>query len=882
MVTIMIPVNTLINLSSYQYLLGTSRISILINVLLILFGLLLFYRFVLSYLICWALDILDYRRLRDRKLVFLELTPPNVNTKTLQATAQLYAGIHGLLGANSFRDRLLRHKKILPLEVVSTRAEGIRFIAALSPDEIEIFKQLVVSFMPSIRIREVEDYLTENITGKAQVLKFRQAAHFALPVAAPDDFNQHDPIAYITGAMTSPQPGELISLQIILSPAPRRVANKIRLQLLHGQETMKQRPWWQYPMVGLWKLLKIVFSIFGIILELIDGEVSGNRTSSSSTRYIRQDAAITPTTEHVLSSVHNKLDQPLFSANIRALIISPSNKQRARGLANSFHQFHVPGYQGFSIKRSFPRNITANYRKRTFTLRLPAILSSSSSVLAANEVAALYHFPYGDDSSAENLVKSLSKTLSAPLSMKRHADAADYDVMLGMNTHHGSKTIIGLTAKEREKHVYLVGGTGNGKTTMMEYAILQDIISGKGVAFIDPHGDAAQKLLRYIPKHRINDVVYLNPIDIKYPIGINLLELPDGLDEDDLLIEKERITEAVISVFRKVFSDDDASAHRIEAMFRNAIQTAFTVPDATLFTVLKLFRNTEFRNQVISKLTDEHLIDFWREEFGKAGGMQRVSMSKGATLRIDRFRSSAPASRMLDQIKSTISFEDIIDSGKILICNFSQDMGEDTSTLFGTTVLARLKIAAERRSKQPEANRKPFYVYVDEFQNFATTPFVKMLSASRKYKLFLTLAEQSTAQQEEQRLTEAILANVSTLICFGLGSPADEHLLLQRFVPYLEKGELTNLPSYSFYARVKAGEPMEPVSGKTIVLESNENGLERAEAVIAASRTNYTKKYVKPLKAAPSQTVQIQKPDHKKKQSKAVIKRSLKHIKSNN
>jgi len=479
------------------------------------------------------------------------------------------------------------------------------------------------------------------------------------------------------------------------------------------------------------------------------------------------------------------------------------------------------------------------HKLESFHKRLPSMFTHNSSILGASEVAALYHFPYGEHIQSEDMVKSLSQTLSAPLSMKVHSDAADYDVMLGMNKHHGSNTVIGLTAKEREKHVYLIGGTGNGKTTMLEYALLQDINVGNRVAFIDPHGDAAQKLLKYIPKSRINDVVYLNPRDIKHPIGLNLLELPEGLDEDELLVEKERVTEAVVSVLRKVFADDDANAHRIESMLRNTIRTAFTTEQPTLFTCLELIRNTEYRNKVVAKLTDSHLKDFWREEFGKAGGMQRVSMSKGLTSRLDRFDHSEFVSRMMSQKKSTISFEDIIDSGKILICNFSTNMGEDTSALFGTTVLAKLKIAAERRSEQPEAERKPFYVYVDEFQNFATTPFVKMLSASRKYKLFLTIAEQSTNQQEEQRLTEAILANVSTIVCFGLGSTADERLLLGRFEPWLERGKLVNQPAYSFYARVKAEEPMEPVSGETIVLPSEQASEDRAEAVIKASRDNF-------------------------------------------
>jgi type IV secretory pathway TraG/TraD family ATPase VirD4 len=422
-----------------------------------------------------------------------------------------------------------------------------------------------------------------------------------------------------------------------------------------------------------------------------------------------------------------------------------------------------------------------------------------------------------------------------------------FDVVLGLNKHHGSVTNIGLTAKEREQHVYIIGGTGNGKTTMLQYAIVQDIRNGKGVAVVDPHGDMAKTILKYIPEERIKDVIYLNPIDIKHPIGLNLLELPTGLDEDDLLIEKGRVTSSVVSVMRKVFSDDEANAHRIEAVMRNAVQTALTVEGATLFTVLKLLRNEKFRKEVVAKLDDENLKDFWREEIGQAGEMQLVGMTKGVTQRIDRFNTSEPAKRMLGQSKSTINFEDIMDSGKILICNLG-DIEEDESELFGTTILAKLKMAAERRARMPEDERKPFYVYADEFQNFATTPFVKMLSSSRKFKLFLTIAEQSTKQQEKDRLTQAILANVSTAVCFRTGSPDDEDLMLRKFEPFIEKGAIGNLPAYSFYIRIQAGESLEPMSGITLVLPEEEASEKISDEVIEASRDIYAITYVKPVK----------------------------------
>jgi hypothetical protein len=320
------------------------------------------------------------------------------------------------------------------------------------------------------------------------------------------------------------------------------------------------------------------------------------------------------------------------------------------------------------------------------------------------------------------------------------------------------------------------------------------------------------------------------------------------LSGDEYLIERGRVTSALVSIMRKVFSDDDTTAHNIEAIMRNVLHTALTVEGATIFTILKLLRNKKFRKSVVTKLNDERLKDFWREEFGEAGSFQRVSMTKGVNHRIDAYESSIQTNRMLGQAKSSISFEDIMDSGKILICNLGKgDINEDESALIGTTILAKLKLAAERRSSIPESQRRPFYVYVDEFQNFATKPFVTMMSEARKFKLYLTIAEQSTEQQEESRLTQAILANARTLIVFGTGSPKDEEVLLPRLTPHVDPGELLNLPIYNFYFKTSVEVPMEPTSGKTIRLESQyEPSDERADEVIEASRRNYARKYEEP------------------------------------
>ena len=352
----------------------------------------------------------------------------------------------------------------------------------------------------------------------------------------------------------------------------------------------------------------------------------------------------------------------------------------------------------------------------------------------------------------------------------------------------------------------------------------------------------AETILRHVPPRRLDDVIHFNPDDLDYPIGLNLLELTPGLDGSELMREKDLITESVVSIFRKIFSDEDSGGHRIEYILRNTIQTALTQENPTLFTVFDLLNDPKYRRSVVKNLDDANLINFWKNEFGKAGDMQKVKMSAGITAKIGRFLFSASARQILEQPKSTIDFDDIINSGKILICNLSKGLlGEDTSELFGITVLAKLQLASLRRARLKQAERRTFYLYVDEFQNFATTSFVQMLSESRKYRVFMIMAEQSTSQQSDQQTVNIILANVGTIICFRTGNPQDEQCLLPMFSPYIEPGEISNLPAYNYYARLAAVHAQEPLSGQTLLLE-NEGDESVRDEIVKHSRKEFARK----------------------------------------
>jgi hypothetical protein len=335
-------------------------------------------------------------------------------------------------------------------------------------------------------------------------------------------------------------------------------------------------------------------------------------------------------------------------------------------------------------------------------------------------------------------------------------------------------------------------------------------------------------------------VIYFNPDDLSYPIGLNLLELDESLEGDELLREKDIITESVVSMFRNIFSEEGSGGHRIEYILRNKVQTALTIKGATLFTIYDLLNDKHYLKTVIKTLEDKNLKNFWNNELGKAGEMQKVKMAAGITSKVGRFLFSASAKRILEQPKSTIDFTDIIDNNKILICNFSKGLiGEDTSELFGIAVLAKLQLASLKRARQIQNEREPYYLYVDEFQNFATVSFTQMLSESRKYKLFLAIAEQSTSQQDDRQIVDIILANVGTVVAFRTGNPSDEQALLPLFQPYISAGDIAQLPSFNFYMRLAAIHSQEPLSGLTVVIPS---GLQNVSRVTEYSRKRYTKK----------------------------------------
>ena len=824
--TVMLFINNMLNF------LGRNLFERLLSVIILVLVGYWVYRLVLEPIYTVLRGIWDFWHSRTAQASFLEITPPAQSAKEPVATEQLFAILGEVAG---------RHTT-MSVELISTHREGIRYLIRALPWDIPTLQRHITSYLPETKFRTLDEVALPTDESKPnRVFEVKLANHYAYPLHPHEDLAASDPVAYIVGAMTKLESDEILTMQMVLTPHSSYWTGRLAARIMNrGYAIIGFRNQvWSF-IVSRW-LMWVIAAIIGVMVEngIIALQIA-LLLAIISLFIKKEEPQITKGEEELYAGILAKLQQPLFRTDIR-MFVAANSEDRLYGFANGLGSALAPfrsHFQGLRSQSLYPDRLGQRISKFKLLYRLPSLLVFDANVLAASELASIYHFPYGIITT-EGMVRSHSRSLPATLGMKNDK----FDVVLGQSNHHEGVTPIGLTAAERERHVFIIGGTGNGKTTMLQYAIVQDIQNGKGVAVVDPHGDMAETLLRYIPEERINDVIYFNPDDLAHPIGLNLLELTPGLEGDDLLREKDLVTESVVSIFRKIFSDDDTGGHRIEYVLRNAIQTALHVEDATLFTVYDLLNDPEYRKKVLRTIDDKNLINFWRQELGKAGDMQKVKMAAGITAKIGRFLFSASAKRILDQPRSTINFDEILD-GKILVCNLSKGLiGEDTSELFGIAVLAKLQLASLRRARLKQSERKPFYLYVDEFQNFATPSFVQMLSEARKYKLYLTMAEQTTSQQEDKQLVSIILANVGTVICFRSGNAADEKLVLPLFEPYLEKGEIANLPSYQFYARMSVILSHEPVSGATIVLE-HEGNEELAKKAIEVSHSNYAAKSV--------------------------------------
>ncbi|HOX40820.1 MAG TPA: type IV secretion system DNA-binding domain-containing protein [bacterium] len=767
-----------------------------------------------------------------QKFVFLEITPPQSTDIPSVTTTGLFNLIAGLLNNSDWLDRLLFRHPTYSFEIVSGKESGIRYLVRVPEDVADALEKNLRTYLPGNAVKTVSDYLSADLpkSQNVKVIEFKFGRHFAYPLNEQSDLNKHDPLAYLTSSMTQLKSGNILALQVILEPLNSLELSSVRREIAQIKALIRKDKFahWLHDW-GFRRRLRIVndlaFSFSQETTSLISEVVTGKGTKPLKSEPFKITA--TSADKELEEIVKTKLEQPLFAGSIRALLVMDKSemKTREQGFRSSFMSFVHPAGQSLIPRRRLSAAKLAWRQYKNRLLGSPLVLSSS-------EVGSLYHFPQTTNNMIEDLVRTRSRELPAPLSLKQSDQKLD--VVIGVNRYGNEDIPVGLTLEQRQKHMYVIGKTGMGKTTMLTNAIYQDMKNGKGLAVFDPHGDMFQELLKIVPENRKDDVIVFDPSDREWPIGLNILS--PGVNFTNEEDEQEWIASSVIAVFAKITAKEYWGP-RMEHILRNATLTALQTENPSLYTLQRLLTDKQYQKEVAGTLKDPVLKQFWKKEFALLGKMQLSSVTAPLTQRLGSFITTKMSRHILLQEKSTISISQIMDEGKILLVNLSKgDLGEDMSFFFGVILTSFIWMAAYQRTKIPEKDRRDFFLYVDEFQNFATPRFSEITSEGRKFHVSLIASHQNVAQIEEQSILKIVAGNSSSIVCLKAG-PDDENFILPFMAPEVKKGDIVNLPPYHFFMKTTNAVSEGAFSGQTLPQEAK-GSEEIKNMVVRSSRIN--------------------------------------------
>ncbi len=656
----------------------------------------------------------------------------------------------------------------------------VNLYASVPVNLIEVVKQAIVSAYPSARMEEVADYnlfnkvggITGTIGGELTLKE-----KFGYPIATYRDIKR-DPMQSVLNALSALDKEDGVGIQFLIRPAKetwRKEASGLASSKRKGEETKSGSSsafWW----------IRQSFTALNKPPEdngSSDGKPAGKDLSSHE--------------QEILNAIDDKTKHPGFETTIRILVSSNISQRSQEILANvvaSFSLFDAPGKNGF--KWSLAQDIeefTTAYIMRFFPQH------HDKNILNSVELATLFHFPQQDDIPTSQLTRQDSKQVDGPRNVPEHG------LLLGYNLFRGAKKPIRLALEDRQRHVYAVGQTGTGKSTFLENLALQDMLMGNGFAFIDPHGDVAEKLLCMVPKERTEDVIYFCPADTDYPLGLNVFEAKTD-DEKDFVIQE------VINVLYKLYDPQRQGiiGPRYEHLFRNAALTVMAGPDGGSFIdIPKLFRDKDYVKYKLQYVTDKNVLDFWQKEMVQSQRSNEFGeVVSWFVSKFGAFLSNGMMRNIIGQTKSSFDLRDIMDNKKILIVNLSKGRtGELNSKLLGMIFVMKFQAAAMSRANIPEEDRVDFCLYVDEFQNFSTDSFATIMSEARKYRLNLVVANQFTTQLTEE-IRDAVFGNIGTTVAFRIGQN-DVDVLSRYFQPLFDADDLLRIPNRNTIVRTLIG-----------------------------------------------------------------------------
>ena len=565
-----------------------------------------------------------------------------------------------------------------------------------------------------------------------------------------------DPIAAITSALAKMGEGEYAAIQIVVSPAD-----------------------------SSWQKAGKSF-------------VSGTKKQESDPEKAKYSVPA-----KTLEEIENKVSKPGFYTSIRVVVVSATEdaaRAHLENLSTAFSQFESDlnslGTQKIKRKAALIENFVYRYHPNTFFTK------NKTSILNSEELATIFHFP-NKLITTPHIDWLNAKTAPAPSQIPNEG------LYLGLSNFRGVKRPVYMGNSDRQRHMYIIGRTGTGKSEFLKSMIRQDIKEGKGLCFMDPHGDAIEDLLGYVPPERAEDVIYFRPSDTERPMGLNLLEA-------ETEEQKHFVASSVINLMYKLFDPYKTGivGPRFEHTVRNAMLTVMSEPGTTFVELMKILQNPggPYLKHFLDIIQDPIIKEFWTEQIAQTSDFHKSETLDYITSKFGRFVTNKMVRNIIGQSQSSFNLRDIMDNGKLLFINLSKgELGEENSSFLGLVLVPRILMAAMSRADMPEEQRRDFNLYVDEFQNFATPDFAQILSEARKYHLSLTVANQFVGQIDEE-VKNAIFGNVGTLISYRVGV-SDANYLTHEFQPTFNEEDLLNIEKHHVYIKtIVGGEPVPPFS----------------------------------------------------------------------
>lgn len=686
-------------------------------------------------------------------------------TEEILSEAQVMYNIISSTAVKGFKSRVYGQRHI-SFEIIAH--EGLVHYYAIVPAVLtDVVKQAISAAYPTARLEEVEERNIFSQAGKISGTiggEFTLKKSYVYPIATYRE-TKRDAARALLNALSTVTREDGVGIQLLLRPAND---GWIKNSLFAVGKIKKDKEQKSAGTSGQIKT-KNIMEVLWKPLE--------------ATEVKDEDKQLTSLEQGLVDAIEEKTRHPGYEVLIR-VVVSSNTAARSQALLKNiiaaFSLFDSPTNNGFkfSVSKDIEELVTA-YIFRFFPQAV------NQNILNSVELATIFHLPNQHSIPTSQVQRQMAKQVDGPIQVMEEG------FLLGYNEFRGTKKQIRLSTNDRRRHTYFIGQTGTGKSSLLENLAFQDMMDGRGFAFIDPHGDSAERLLGAIPKERVEDVIYFSPGDMENPVGLNLFEF-ETQDQRDFLIQE------AIAMLYKLYDPGHTGiiGPRYEHWFRNAALTIMSDPKGSSFIdIPQVFNDQAFTDEKMKYVTDRTVLDFWNKEMAQTSDANKSEVLGWFVSKFGAFLSNEMMRNIIGQTKSGFNLRDIMDNKKILLVNLSKGKtGELNSQLLGMIFVMKFQAAAMGRANVPEDQREDFALYVDEFQNFATDSFATILSEARKYRLNLILANQFMTQLTDT-IRESILGNIGTVISGRLGI-TDAEILQKKFAPTFDAEDLTKLPNY--------------------------------------------------------------------------------------